>query len=147
MDVKVSLQHPGNVRFVALLNSSPFSEEERYNIYTIFEVLKDARKVDILDNWQRYLEKLLTVKIHIDEERKTLVHETFQKIVAEIDDAYLRHEEEKKKIQIETKKRQEEMLAAMRYDFEQNRKKIIEMQKKEEKEREEIVEDPLAFMV
>lgn len=147
MDVKASLQHPGNVRFVALLNSSPFSEEERYNIYTIFEVLKDARKVDILDNWQRYLEKLLTVKIHIDEERKTLVHETFQKIVAEIDDAYLRHEEEKKKIQVEIKKRQEEMLAAMRYDFEQNRKKIIEMQKKEEKEREEIVEDPLAFMV
>jgi hypothetical protein len=51
MDVLLVKNHPSNFKFVTLLNASPFSDEERYNIYTIFSVLRDERKLHILDHW------------------------------------------------------------------------------------------------
>ncbi len=145
MDAQQWNLHPSNFKFITFLNSSPFSDEERHNIYTIFSALRAERQLDILDHWSKYLEKLLAVKIHIETERQELVHQTFERIVHEIDDVYLRHQEEEEHILEESKQKQADMMAALQYDAERRQQKVLQVRQIEIEERQALY-DPLSMM-
>ena len=44
-----------NYKFLSLLESTPITPEDKYNLSTIFNVLSDTRKQDIIDHWDVYL--------------------------------------------------------------------------------------------
>jgi hypothetical protein len=92
-----------NYKFTTLLEATPISEEDRYNLATIFRALSDMRKQDIIDHWDVYLSRILEIHNKGEVEKKVLIASTFQHINTLIDEAYMREQERKKLNQLEAK--------------------------------------------
>ncbi len=63
----------------------------------IFSALLPERQVEILDNWPKYLDKLLEIKQYADEERRRNIANAFERIERLVSEAELRAEEARKK--------------------------------------------------
>lgn len=134
-----------NTRFTFLLESTPLSSEDKYNLGIIFDALRDERKLDIINNWNKYVEKIILLQHLADAERNRLIQETFQKINTLIDEAYLRDQSNKTKRKLQEEEARKNQESANIYDHERQRKNIIEEQRSRELERAEQM-DPLAFL-
>jgi hypothetical protein len=134
-----------NSRFTELLAASPLSSEERYNLEVIFDVLRDERKIDIIDHWDKYLEQIVRIQDLAEAEKRRLIEETFQKINHLIDEAYLLDQEQKK---LQAEKMAQEMLdkqAAISYDTARAREQLIAQEREREESRAKLL-DPLSFI-
>ncbi|MBP9812588.1 hypothetical protein KBC86_04345 [Candidatus Gracilibacteria bacterium] len=134
-----------NYKFTTLLEATPISEEDRYNLATIFRALSDMRKQDIIDHWDVYLSRILEIHNKGEVEKKVLIASTFQHINTLIDEAYMREQERKKLNQLEAKEREKEMLAMMKYNQDKRLKMIKNLSEKEQKART-ILDDPLTYL-
>ncbi len=134
-----------NYKFTTLLEATPISEEDRYNLATIFRALSDMRKQDIIDHWDVYLSRILEIHNKGEAEKKVLIASTFQHINTLIDEAYMREQERKKLSQLEAKQREKEMLAMMKYNQDKRLKMIKNLSEKEQKART-ILDDPLTYL-
>ena len=134
-----------NTRFTFLLESTPLSSEDKYNLGIIFDALRDERKLDILSNWDRYVEKIILIQHLAEEEKRKQIQETFEKINSLIDEAYLR-DQERKKFEAETRAQQDaDTIAATDYDNQRNRERIIALEREQEESRAKLL-DPLSFI-
>ena len=114
-----------NSRFTELLDASPLSPEDKYNLGVIFDALRDERKIDIIDHWPLYLEKIVLIQHLAEEEKKRQVKLAFKKISALIDEAYLRDQELRAKRAEERAEQDANMIAAAEYDRRRDRERII----------------------
>ena len=134
-----------NYKFLSLLESTPITPEDKYNLSTIFNVLSDTRKQDIIDHWDVYLWKILEIHTKGEEEKKLLITSTFQHINTLIDEAYIREQERKKLNQLEAKEREKAMLSMMKFDQEKRLKMIKNLSEKEIKARNTL-DNPLSYI-
>ena len=134
-----------NTRFTFLLESTPLSSEDKYNLGIIFDALRDERKLDILSNWDKYVTQIIRIQHLAEEEKKRQIQATFEKINSLIDEAYLR-DQERKKLEAETRAQQDaDTIAATDYDNQRNRERIIALEREQEESRAKLL-DPLSFI-
>lgn len=134
-----------NSRFTELLDASPLSSEEKYNLGVIFDVLRDERKLDIIDHWDKYLEQIVRIQDLAEAEKKRLIQETFEKINHLIDEAYLRDQERKQRVEAERQQAESDRLAAVDYDTARAREQLISQEREREETRAKLL-DPLSFI-
>lgn len=134
-----------NYKFSSLLAATPLSIEDKSNLSTIFNALKEERQLDIIENWWSYLNKILEIHGKAENERNKQIQETFTRINQLIDDAYLKEQDRRKQESLEKSQKDADMIAAMEYD--QRRKMATIKQKEQESQiaREKLL-DPLAFI-
>lgn len=134
-----------NYKFSSLLDSTPISDEDKYNLSTIFRALSDVRKQDIMDHWDVYLSRILEIHNKGESEKKVLIASTFAHINKLIDEAYFREQEEKEAKKHAEKKREEDLLASMQYNQERRMEMIKNLSEKEAKARKTL-DDPLSYI-
>ena len=134
-----------NTRFTFLLESTPLSSEDKYNLGIIFDALRDERKLDILSNWDKYVTQIIRIQHLAEEEKRKQIQSTFEKINSLIDEAYLR-DQERKKHEAEARAQQDaDTIAASDYDNQRNRERIIALEREQEESRAKLL-DPLSFI-
>ena len=106
----------GNFQFALYLRESGLSEQERSNLERIFSALLPERQVEIIDNWPKYLDKLLEIKHYADEERKRNIASAFDRIDKLLSDAELRAQESVRKAEERLKELNENRMGAEEYD-------------------------------
>lgn len=106
----------GNFQFSLYLKESGLSEQERFNLERIFSALLPERRVEILENWPKYLDKLLEIKHYAEEERKRNILSAFDRIEKLVSDAELRAQDEKKRADEREKELQENRMGAEEYE-------------------------------
>lgn len=106
----------GNFQFALYLKESGLSEQERYNLERIFSALLPERQVEIIDNWPKYLDKLLEIKHYADEERKRNIASAFDRIDKLLSDAELRAQESVRKAEERMKELRENRMGAEEFD-------------------------------
>ena len=134
-----------NYKFLSLLAATPLSAEEKHNLGVIFSALTPSRQLDIIDNWWRYLDKILIIQNMAESERKFQIEETFGRINKLIDEAYIRDQEKKAFQKIEKQEKDAQMLASMEYDQRRRLDAMKNMDKSQEIAREKL-SDPLSFI-
>lgn len=133
----------GNFQFSLYLRESGLSEQERFNLERIFSALLPERKVEIIENWPKYLDKLLEIKHYAEEERKRNILSAFDRIEKLISDAELRAKDEKAQAAEREKEFQANRAGAEEYE----RNKRLEALKRigrPTEERPPPLSDPLA---
>ena len=65
-----------NVRLEQLLMDSGISEKWKYEIKSIFTVLNDRRKIEILENFDFFIVKIIDIEEEHKERQKILVEES-----------------------------------------------------------------------
>lgn len=93
-----------NFQLRTYLITAPLGEEAKHNLTTIFRTLTDARKMEILNHWPKYLDLLLQIEQKGKEERQQNIQEALGKIENIISDAL---ERDRQKAERETEKIQE----------------------------------------
>lgn len=134
-----------NYKFTSLLEATPISDEDKYNLATIFRALGDLRKQDIIDHWDIYLARILEIHNKGETEKKMLITTTFQHINKLIDEAYIREQESKEKKKRESKKREADILASMQYEQERRMKLLKHLTEQEQKDRNTL-DNPLSYI-
>lgn len=134
-----------NYKFTSLLEATPISPEDKYNLSTIFRALGDMRKQDIIDHWDIYLARILEIHNKGESEKKLLIATTFEHINKLIDEAYVREQERKLSKKAEAKQREEDMIASMQYNQEKRLQMIKNLSEKEAKARKTL-DDPLSYI-
>lgn len=134
-----------NYKFTTLLEATPISEEDRYNLATIFRALSDMRKQDIIDHWDVYLSRILEIHNKGEVEKKVLIASTFQHINTLIDEAYIEESKKKEAQSTRSKAREKEMLAMMKYNQDKRLKWSKTWARKGQKART-ILDDPLTYL-
>lgn len=107
---------PGNFQFSLYLKESGLSEQERSNLERIFSALLPERQVEIIDNWPKYLDKLLEIKHYADEERKRNIAAAFDRIDKLLSDAELRAKETVRKAEERLRELRENRMGAEEYE-------------------------------
>ncbi len=105
-----------NYKFTSLLAQTSLSIAEKYNLTVIFNTLTDNRKIEIIDNWRVYYDKILSIHTAAEEEKAENIRITFAKINSLIDEALLRDEARKQEEAKKRRQQEEELKAAEMYD-------------------------------
>jgi TRAP-type C4-dicarboxylate transport system substrate-binding protein len=116
-----------NVRLRILLEKTPLTEEDKYNIGTIFEALSFSRQQSILDNWEVYVARILELRKEADREYVDEAISTLKNINTLLDEAIIREKE--KEAYKEHKKREvrAELESTVAYGQMQKLKRIKEV--------------------
>ena len=116
-----------NVRLRILLEKTPLTEEDKYNIGTIFEALSFSRQQSILDNWEVYVARILELRQETDREYVDEAISTLKNINTLLDEAIIREKE--KEAYKEHKKREvrAELESTVAYGQMQKLKRIKEV--------------------
>lgn len=69
-----------NVRLEQLLMDSGISEKWKYEIKSIFTVLNDRRKIEILENFDFFIVKIIDIEEEHKERQKILVEESMERM-------------------------------------------------------------------
>ena len=69
-----------NVRLNELLINSEISEKWKYEIKSIFRVLNDKRKIEILENFDFFIVKIIDIEEEHKERQKILVEESMDRM-------------------------------------------------------------------
>jgi hypothetical protein len=118
-----------NFRLQILLERTPLTEADKYNIALIFSALSFSRQQHILDNWGIFAERFITERKRLDEEQRIALIETLKQANTLLDEAILR---EKEKQQYKEKKKQEtrqELESTVAYGQMQQLRKVKELSK------------------
>jgi hypothetical protein len=116
-----------NFRLRILLEKTPLTEEDKYNISIIFEALSHSRQQQILDNWEIYLTRIITLRTDVDREYVEEAIGTLRQINTLLDEAMIREQE--KNTYKEHKKQQvrAELQSTVAYGQMQQLKRIKEI--------------------
>lgn len=106
-----------NYKFTSLLAQTSLSTAEKYNLTVIFNTLTDNRKLEIIENWRVYYDKILSIHTSAEEEKAENIRVTFAKINNLIDEAILRDEARKRQEAAQEEKQKEEQRSAETYDM------------------------------
>jgi hypothetical protein len=104
-----------NFRLRILLEKTPLTEEDKYNISIIFEALSLSRQQHILDNWERYIDRILGLKRKVDEEYLEEAVSTMQNINTLLDEALIREQEKENYKQIKKQETRAELESTVAY--------------------------------
>lgn len=96
-----------NYKFTSLLAQTTLSTAEKYNLTVIFNTLTDNRKLEIIENWRTYYDKILSIHTSAEEEKAENIRITFAKINSLIDEALLR-DQARKQAEVQKEAQQEE---------------------------------------
>lgn len=105
-----------NYKFTSFLAQTNLSTAEKYNLTIIFNTLTDSRKLEIIENWRVYYDKILSIHNTAEEEKAENIRVTFAKINSLIDEALLRDEARKKAEASQDIQREEERRSAEMFD-------------------------------
>lgn len=105
-----------NYKFTSLLAQTSLSVWEKYNLTVIFNTLTDNRKIEIIENWRVYYDKILSIHNIAEEEKTENIRITFAKINHLIDEALLRDEARKIEESKQEAEREEEKKSSEIYD-------------------------------
>jgi len=119
-----------NYRFRVLLDSSPLSPDEKYNLNAIFNSLSDIRKIDILDNWNLYLTKIMDIKNLSTLQKNANLQNTLTNINRILDDALARQEAEKKALERKTAEEALAKAGAAKFDRDRQLERIMSLSQK-----------------
>ena len=106
-----------NYKFTSFLAQTSLSTGEKYNLTIIFNTLTDDRKIEIIENWKKYYDKILSVHTSAEEEKQENIRITFAKINSLIDEALLRDEARKREETKQEKQKEEERKMTETYDM------------------------------
>jgi hypothetical protein len=106
-----------NYKFTSLLAQTSLSTAEKYNLSIIFNTLTDSRKIEIIDNWRVYYDKILSIHNTAEEEKAENIRVTFTKINNLIDEAIQRDQARKNEEAKAEKQREEDRKNAESYDM------------------------------
>ena len=67
-----------NYKFTSLLAQTSLSTAEKYNLTVIFNTLTDNRKIEIIDNWRVYYDKILSIHTAAEEEKAAAMVEAWE---------------------------------------------------------------------
>lgn len=113
-----------NYKFASLLAQTSLSTAEKYNLTVIFNTLTDARKLEIIENWRVYYDKILSIHTTAEEEKVENIRVTFAKINSLIDEALLRDEARKREEAEQNTKKEEERRSAETYDMQRRMEQL-----------------------
>ncbi len=82
-----------NFRLRILLEKTPLTEEDKYNIDSIFGALSFSRQQTILDNWEIHIERILKLREQVDQVYIADAITTLNNINTLLDEAMIREEE------------------------------------------------------
>lgn len=112
----IHFQRMDNYKFTSLLAQTSLSVWEKYNLTVIFNTLTDNRKIEIIENWRVYYDKILSIHNIAEEEKTENIRITFAKINHLIDEALLRDEARKIEESKQEAEREEEKKSSEIYD-------------------------------
>lgn len=112
----------GNFQLERYLSCSPLPPELQHNIRTIFLAISPSRQVEILNNWDTYLSRILEIEKVSQEKRAEAVQETLSRIYHIVDDAILRDKALQAKNQAQAEQDQKDTRATELYEQERQRK-------------------------
>ena len=69
-----------NYKFTSLLEKTPLTNEDKYNLSVIFVAMKPERQLDIIEYWPTYLDKIIQLHTEAEAQKKSQLQETFSKI-------------------------------------------------------------------
>lgn len=69
-----------NYKFSSLLESTPLTEEDKYNLSVIFVAMKSERQINIIEYWPSYLERIIELHAKAEKAKEIQLQETFSKI-------------------------------------------------------------------
>lgn len=85
----------GNVRFEQLLETSGLPESDRRNFLTIFSVLPDRRKEEVIDAWNTdVLPRILEIKQTCEADKRRILAESLARLHALTDELLARGRDE-----------------------------------------------------
>ncbi len=113
-----------NYKFTSLLAQTTLSTAEKYNLTIIFNTLTDNRKIEIIENWRVYYDKILSIHNTAEEEKAENIRVTFAKINSLIDDAIQRDEVRKREEAKAEKQREEERKNSETYDMQRRMEQL-----------------------
>lgn len=113
-----------NYKFTSLLAQTNLSTAEKYNLTIIFNTLTDHRKLEIIENWRVYYNRILSIHTTAEEEKAENIRITFAKINSLIDEALLRDEARKREMQIQEGQKKEEQKNAEAYDMQRRMEQL-----------------------
>ena len=118
-----------NFRLQILLENTPLSEEDKYNICIIFDALSFSRQQQILDHWDNHMNKLLRMRKELDDVYLMEAIDTLKQANSLLDEAILREQE--KETYKASKKQQvrDELESSVAYGQMQRLKHIKEISK------------------
>ncbi len=107
---------PDNFKFKQLLEASGLSVSEKYDISSIFNVLSDDRKIDIIAKWPQYLNEILKIRMESLEKRRENISKALRNIDAIVSEAMLRKKDEEERKQRERVENTEVLKNAQTFD-------------------------------
>lgn len=113
-----------NYKFTSLLAQTSLSTAEKYNLTVIFNTLTDNRKLEIIENWRIYYDKILSIHNQAEEEKQENIRITFAKINNLIDEAILREEARKKAEAKQETQKEEERKTSEVYDMQRRMEQL-----------------------
>lgn len=69
-----------NYKFSSLLEDTPLTAEDKYNLSVIFVAMKSERQLDIIECWPSYLDRIIHLHTEAENNKKIQLQETFSKI-------------------------------------------------------------------
>ena len=118
-----------NFRLRILLEKTPLTEEDKYNIGIIFEALSLSRQQSILDNWEIYLSRIMVLKKKADEVYLEEAVSTLKNINTLLDEAMIREQEKETYKQQKKQETRAELESTVAYGQMQKLKRIKEVSK------------------
>lgn len=105
-----------NFKFKQLLNESWLNVQEKYDLSNIFNCLSDGRKIEIIDNWPTYLNKVLKIRNETLEKRRDNIRNALNNINNIVNEAILRQKDEEIRREREIRQNREIEKNAQAYD-------------------------------
>lgn len=105
-----------NFKFKQLLDESWLNIQEKYDLSNIFNCLSDSRKIEIIDNWSFYLNKVLKIRNETLEKRRENIRNALENINKIVNEAILRQRDTEVKQEKERQDRLEIEKNAWIYD-------------------------------
>jgi len=96
-----------NFKLKQLLDESWLNVQEKYDLSNIFNCLSDSRKVEIIDNWPVYLNKVLKIRNETLEKRRDNIRNALNNINNIVNEAILRQKDEEKRREREAQENME----------------------------------------
>ncbi len=116
-----------NSQLLTLLERTPISDEDRYNVTVIFRALSESRQKHILDHWEIYAARLVAEREKLDQEQEKMLMEALKQVNTLLDEAIIRNEEKESEKKNQTEQIRNELETTVAYNQMQQMKKIREI--------------------
>lgn len=117
-----------NTRFQLLLERSPITDEDRYNISRIFSILSPERQVQIISWWDAYIARFIAIRDHLQEAEARRFLSWLRAIDVLLDEAVAKEHEKQDKKNENKRQIRSELEATVAYTQMQRLRQIKNLQ-------------------